>query len=109
MRMRPKTCASTGSWRFLRGTPGDEYLLMASLAEDYLPGTHGVCRLSLAHLFILGQGVVPSSGLVEYGLPIPRNDALLGLEIHLQALTGEKLTPPQDAQFTNREILILVE
>ncbi len=93
----------------LRGTPGDEYLLLASLAENYLPCAYGVCRLSFDHLFVLAQGVIPPTTIVEYELPIPRNGAFLGLEVHLQGLTGKKVMPPQDAQFTNREILTVVK
>ncbi|MHC4944957.1 MAG: hypothetical protein ACYTG7_18230 [Planctomycetota bacterium] len=93
----------------LESDPDDEYLLLASLAENYLPCPFGVCRLSLDYLFFLEKGVIPPSGWVRYDLPIPRNDALLGLEVHLQAVTGEKVIPPQDAQLTNREILTIEE
>jgi hypothetical protein len=91
------------------GLPGDEYLLLASLSESYLPCAYGVCRLSLDHLLILGQGVIPPSAFVEFEIPIPRDESLLGLEVHLQVLTGTKVWPPQDAQLTNREILTIVK
>lgn len=93
----------------LEGNPGDEYLLAASLAEDYLPLSHGVCRLSPDHLFVLDRGVVRASGVVSYDLPVPPDEALLGHEIHLQALIGDKVSPPMGVRFTNREIVTVVE
>ena len=42
-------------------------------------------------------------------IPIPRNENYLGLEVHLQAVIGERLSPPKDILLTNRDILTLVE
>jgi hypothetical protein len=93
----------------LEGKPGDECLLLASLAENYLPCAYGVCRLSIKYLLMMGKGVMPPSARMVFELHIPRDETLLGLEIHLQALMGTKVMPPQDAQFTNREILTIVK
>jgi len=93
----------------IEGEPRDEYMLLASLAEDYLPCAYGVCRLSPSYLFILGMGVMPSSCAVEYEFLIPRDKAFIGLEAHLQVLTGKSLFPPQGVTFTNREILTIVK
>jgi hypothetical protein len=41
--------------------------------------------------------------------PVPQDEVFLGLEVHLQVLTGTEVMPPEDAQFTNREILTIVE
>jgi len=92
----------------LEGSQGDEYLMVGSFAENYLPSPYGVCRVAFSHLFILGQGVFPVSDQVEFDLLIPRDEAFLGLEVHLQALVGEKIVPPKNAHFTNREILTIM-
>jgi len=47
-------------------------------------------------------------GVVEVLLSIPHNDDIVGIEIHLQAVTGEKILPSM-AQLTNREIVTVVE
>jgi hypothetical protein len=93
----------------IEAEPGHEYLLLASLADNYLPSAYGLFRLSFDYLFFLSQGVILPTGSVRIELPIPRDEALLGLEVHLQAFTGKKVMPPQDAHFTNREILTIVE
>jgi len=92
----------------LEAQPGDEYLLVASLAEDYQHLSNGVFRLSSDHLFPLDRGVVPAAGVLRYDLLIPQDDALLGVEVHLKALIGDA-TKPTGSYFTNREILTVVE
>lgn len=93
----------------LEATPGDEYLLVMSLTENYLPSKFGVCRLGLEYLFFLFQGVVPSTGVEMFYLPIPRTEGIEGLELHFQVLTGTHVLPPENAQFTNREILTVLD
>jgi len=92
----------------LEAEPGHEYIVFASLTENYLATGFGVFRLGFSHLFNVGQGVVPPSGLVELNLLIPHNNDFVGLEIHLQAVTGETLAPAK-ANLTNREILTVVD
>jgi hypothetical protein len=101
--------AKTVTVRF-EGNPGDGYLLFASLADFYLdvPG-YGAFRLDPNYMFTLGSGVVPPSGRVEFEIPIPRSHAYLGMEIHLQVVTGSMEMSPDDAHLTNREILTIVE
>jgi hypothetical protein len=93
----------------LEGKSGDECMLLASLTENYLPCAFGVCRLSTRYLLLIGKGVMPPSERMRFDLFIPRDETLLGLEIHLQALMGKTVIPPKYAQFTNREILTIVE
>jgi hypothetical protein len=92
----------------LEGDPGDQLILMASLAEHYWPTGYGTFRLDPTYLFVLYQGTVPPSGLVELPLTLPREEEYLGLEVHLQAVVGEMIKP-QSAKLTNREILTFVE
>jgi agmatine/peptidylarginine deiminase len=92
----------------LEGEPGDEFLVMASLAENYLNTGYGIFRLDPGYMFILGQGIIPTGGFVEFDLLIPRNEDLIGYELHLQAAVGVELSPGH-AFLTNREILPLVE
>jgi hypothetical protein len=63
----------------------------------------------MPYLFTLHQGVIPPSGSAVVSLPIPRNENYVGLEVHLQAVIGEKLSPPKEIRLTNRDILTLVE
>jgi agmatine/peptidylarginine deiminase len=93
----------------LEADPGDGYRLFASFADFYLeaPG-YGAFRLDPNYLFTLVQGVVPPSGVAELSLPIPRKEAYLGTEIHLQAVAGSDFSPGE-AHLTNREILTIVE
>jgi len=93
---------------FLEGEPGHEYVLFASLSENYMPTGYGVFRLGFDFLFNVSQGVIPVSGVEELLLSIPHNDDIVGIEIHLQAVTGEKILPSM-AQLTNREIVTVVE
>jgi hypothetical protein len=93
----------------LEGDSGLGYLLMGSLAEGYLDaGGYGTFRLDFSYFFILDQGVIPVTGVVEKALYIPRDPDYLDMEIHLQAVVGEKFTPSQ-ASLTNREILRIQE
>jgi hypothetical protein len=92
----------------ISGDPGDIYLLFGSLAENYLNTVYGTFRLDPGHLFTLGQGVIPASGIEELSLRIPGNPDYAGFEIHLQAAVGKVLAPGQ-AMLTNRVIATIVE
>lgn len=89
----------------IKGKPDDQYLLLASTAESYLATEYGLLRLSFKPLLKLDQGKVPHSGLAKVSVTIPRQQDLMGLEIHFQAITGT----PAKAWLTNREILTIVE
>jgi len=95
------------TWLHLDGDPADEYILFASLAEDYLPCKYGAFRLSPKYMFIIEQGVIPSSGTAMIDLFIPRIEYLEGHEIHLQALVAESLKPNLNVELTNRQILTI--
>ena len=91
----------------LEGTPGHEYVLLEAWAEDYLqvPG-YGVLRLAKSEMSILRRGTIPPSGAVLTLLPVPADPALVGSEIHVQAVVGASIAPGQ-AALTNREILTI--
>jgi len=93
----------------LEGDYGDRYFMLASPAEDFSdqPG-YGVLRLDMNNLHILDQGSIPPSGFVEVDLLIPSGDSYIGLEIHLQAVTGPQIKPFQ-ASLTNRDILTITK
>jgi hypothetical protein len=93
----------------LEGPPGHQYLLLFSLAEaDLHAGAYGTLKLDPDWMFTLAAGTLPPEGLVSMDLPIPRDEAFLGLEIHFQGLVGTALEP-LSSDLTNREIMRLVE
>ncbi|MHC4945168.1 MAG: agmatine deiminase family protein [Planctomycetota bacterium] len=92
----------------IKGTAGDVYLLLGSLADNYVNTGYGAFRLDQAYLFYIWQGVIPSSGMEELVLPVPRLPEYAGYEVHLQAVVGEELKVGK-AELTNREILTLIE
>ncbi len=92
----------------LEGLPGNEYVVAASLRENYRPCPYGVLRIDLKHMQVVGQGEIPPGGAVNIDLAIPDNADLPGLDVHLQAMTGEGVAPPVDAELTNREVLTII-
>lgn len=89
----------------LQGTHGDAYALLGSIGENYLPCNLGLCRIDLTFMIILQTGEIPPSGMIEYSLPIPREETFLNLELHFQAILGEQIFPLVNAGLTNREIV----
>jgi hypothetical protein len=59
-------------------------------------------------MLVIDQGEIPVDGVADIDLVIPGNESLIGFDIHLQALTGEGVTPPVNAQLTNRQILTVL-
>jgi agmatine/peptidylarginine deiminase len=93
----------------LEGIPGEAYILFGSLADFYKElRDWGILRLDPEYVFILDQGVIPPEGQVVFGLPIPKGPELLGLELFVQAAVGTSITP-EDADFSNRDILVIEE
>ena len=86
----------------LEGQPGESYVLLASLGDYWseVPGV-GTLRLDPIHTERLEIGVIPASGVVEHSLRMPIDEAYLGYQVHLQALTGSTLT--------NRDVVTIVE
>lgn len=86
----------------LEGQPGESYVLLSSLGDYWseVPGV-GMLRLDPIYTERLESGVIPPSGVVEYSLRLPTDEAYLGYQVHLQALTGSTLT--------NRDVVTIVE
>lgn len=91
---------------YIRGIPGDTYRLLGSLAENYVDTVYGLFRLDKTYMFSLWQGVIPGSGTATLTFRVPDASDLAGIEVHVQAVVGEALTPSQ-SQLTNREVLTL--
>jgi hypothetical protein len=81
------------------GEPLAPWGLAASPGAASIPlPPFGTLQLNPAKLWILAGGVLPASGEVELDVPLGPNPALLGLNVHWQALVGMPL------QFTAREV-----
>jgi hypothetical protein len=92
----------------IKGSAGDAYLLLGSLADNFMSTAYGDFRLNQDYLFYIWQGVIPGSGVEEINIRAPRLPEYAGYEVHLQAAVGAELKVGQ-AELTNREILTLVE
>jgi len=89
----------------LEGTPGEQYVVCFSFAEQYLQvGPWGTLRLDPTWLGTLATGTLPPGGAVEIPLDIPQGEGFAGLEVHFQALLGAAPLAGQ-ATLTNREIV----
>ena len=92
----------------LEGTPGDNYLLFASLSENYIPVGYGVYRTGFGALYFLSQGMMHPSGAYEVPITIPREEEYLGFEVHLQAVIGDSIFPLHKVELTNRQVMTFV-
>lgn len=92
----------------IQGEPGDQYLFLGSFADNYKQTGFGICRLDPAWLFYIYLGTLPGSGVMEFTVPIPRDESLIGTEVHLQAATGEEIKYGK-CQLTNREIMTITD
>ncbi|MFH2002418.1 MAG: hypothetical protein ABIK28_22285, partial [Planctomycetota bacterium] len=92
----------------IRGEPGHPYLFLGSFGDYFAQTGYGSFRLDPAWLFYIYMGILPGSGEMEFIASIPRDESLVGLEVHLQAVTGEKIEYGK-SHLTNREIMTITE